>query len=99
MTAMTEQVTRIPLKDVLVGRVVCKSKGCGGVVEFPLDKLAMAFQNGLQCSFCREPTKMPKSDDALVRLVNAMNDIRLVETTLEVEFVLKGSPIPPVEKT
>lgn len=88
---MSEKILRIFLDELDTVRIVCQHANCGGIIEYPLERLRAKFQNVNECPLCKED--FGGRGSPLYALAEAIENLKFVSKRVKVEFVL-DDPTP-----
>lgn len=79
------------LDELKTVRVICREKGCGSVVEIPLELVEEKYRSG-KCPVCQRALH-PEQSNHIVELARAILGAVAAKEKYQIEFVL------PVETT
>lgn len=82
---MSRKLLAFLLSELSTVRVLCKK--CGGVIEFPCEKLAFYFQSP-KCPLCRHDFGPSDDDNPFAAIAKAVATFKLIHGQVDVEFVL-----------
>lgn len=83
---MSEKILRLLLDELTTVRLLCQNKGCGGVVEYPLERLRGKFQFANACPLCG--TEFGGSGSPIYDLAAAIDRVKDMGERVKVEFIL-----------
>lgn len=90
MAPMTETTLKVQLKELTTVRIVCRNKGCGGILEIPIEKLTTLSKDGsFQCPMCEQNLMTNLSPDPLVMFGLMIQKLSALNQYFSLEFPIR----------
>jgi hypothetical protein len=99
MGRMTETTFKVLLQELTTARILCRKRGCKGVIELPIEQLGRLQFDVARCPVCGQELvplaafNMAGGNDPLPVLCKAIEIVKSLKSEFEIEFpiVLESS--------